>query len=113
MSNEEINELFYTLQQEIASRASQIAPTWEDIVTRQAQNSTSQQAYNFEGGNHFNNNASSSPNPTTTWQATISQVGGHMKISPMAIQLCKAKEVKAPIIISNSGNHLIKSYSLH
>ena len=62
MSNEEMNELFYSLQQECASRATQIAPTWEDIVARQAQTFTSQQAYNFEGGggggNCFNNHAS-------------------------------------------------------
>ena len=58
MSNEEMNELFYTLQQEFASRATQIAPTWEDIVERQAKTSTSQQAYNFERGNHFNNHTS-------------------------------------------------------
>ena len=57
MSNEEINELFYTLQQEFSSRATQIAPTWEVIFARQAQTSTSQQTYNFEGGNYFNNNA--------------------------------------------------------
>ena len=58
MSNEEMNELFYGLQKECVSRAAQIAPTWEDIVVRQAQTSTSQQAYNFEGGNHFNNQLS-------------------------------------------------------
>ena len=55
MSNEEINELFYNLQKECASRVAQITPTWEDIVVSQAQTSTSQQAYNFEGGNRFNN----------------------------------------------------------
>ena len=51
--------------------------------------------------------------PKTICQATIIQVGGHMTIPPMAIQLCKVKEVKAPIIKSNSDNHLMKSYSLH
>ena len=47
MSNEEINELFYSLQQEFASRAAQIAPTWDDIVPMQAQTPMSQQVYNF------------------------------------------------------------------
>ena len=55
MSNEEMNELFYSLQQEFASRVAQIAPTGEEIVARQAQTSTSQQAYNFGGVNSFNN----------------------------------------------------------
>ena len=34
---------------------SQIAPIWEEIIERQAQASTSQQAYNFGGMNSFNN----------------------------------------------------------
>ena len=32
-----MNELFYSPQREFASRAAQIAPTWEDTVSRQAQ----------------------------------------------------------------------------
>ena len=57
MSNEEINELFYNLQKEFASRVAQREPTWEDILSRQAQASMSQQAYNFERANYFNNNS--------------------------------------------------------
>ena len=53
LSIEEMNELFYSLQKECASQVAQIAPTWEDIVARQAQTSTSQQAYDFEGGESF------------------------------------------------------------
>ena len=52
MLNEEI---FYSLQQEFAYHTSQIAPTWEEIIERQAQASTSQPAYNFGGVNSFNN----------------------------------------------------------
>ena len=55
MSNEEINELFYNLKKECASQAAQIEPTWENIVARKTQTSTSQQAYNFGGVNSFNN----------------------------------------------------------
>ena len=50
-----MNELFYSLQREFASRAAQIAPTWEEIVASQAQTSTSQEGYNFGGVNSFNN----------------------------------------------------------
>ena len=57
MSTEEINELFYNLQKEFASRVVQREPIWEDILPRQGQTSTSQQAYNFRGVNYFNNNA--------------------------------------------------------
>ena len=32
MSNEEMNELFYSLQQEFTSRATQIAPTWDEML---------------------------------------------------------------------------------
>ena len=56
VSNEEMDELFYTLQKEFASRVTQRAPSWEYIVERQAQASMSQQAYNLEGVNYFNNN---------------------------------------------------------
>ena len=58
MSNEEINARFYSLQKEFASRVAQREPTRGDILTRQAQASMSQQAYNFEGANYFNHNAS-------------------------------------------------------
>ena len=113
MSNEEINELFYGLQKECASRAAQIAPTWEDIVARQTQTSSSQQAYNFEGGIISTTIQVTSLNPKTLCHVTTIRVRGHMTIAPMDIQLCKVKEVKVPIIKSNYGNHMIKSYSLH
>ena len=57
MSDEAINELFYTFQKEIVSHITQREPTWEDIVARKAQAFMSQQAYNFEEGNYFNSNA--------------------------------------------------------
>ena len=58
MSDEVINELFYTLQKEFSPCIIQREPTWEDISARQAQASLSQQDFNFEGGNYFNSNAS-------------------------------------------------------
>ena len=73
MFNEEINELFYSLQNQLVAYTTQREPIWEDISVRQAQASmsqqhsgwgtydnfsyVSQQAYNFERGNYFNNNA--------------------------------------------------------
>ena len=54
MSDEEINEFFYTLQNHFASHTSQREPTWEEIVPRQAQASMSEQVYNFRGVNSFN-----------------------------------------------------------
>ena len=55
-----------------------------------------------------------SPKPTITCQAIINQVGGHLTILPMEIQVCQVnKEVQVPIIKSNSGNHPMKSYSVH
>ena len=56
MSNEAIDELIYLLQNQHASSATQIEPTWEDITAIQAQASRSQQAYNLEGVHYFNNN---------------------------------------------------------
>ena len=55
--NEEINELFYTLQREFDSRVTQRTPTWEEIVEKKVQALVSQQEYNFEGENYLNNNA--------------------------------------------------------
>ena len=63
MSNEEKNELFYSLQKEFAFRVTQREQKLEDIVARQAPTSTSQKAYNFEGANYFNSNDFSYGNP--------------------------------------------------
>ena len=51
-------------------------------------------------------------NPTTLGLATIIQVRGHTKISPIEIQVCKVKKVQVPIIKYKSDNHLIKTYFL-
>ena len=56
MSDEAINEFFYTLQKHYASHTTQRESTWENFAPMQAQASVSQQAYNFEGVNYFNNN---------------------------------------------------------
>ena len=113
MSNGEINEFFYTLRNHFASHTAQREPTWEEIVTRQAQTSISQQAYNFEGGNHFNNNAAYFSPPHNYMPSYYHSGWGTYDITPMDIQLCKVKEVQVSIIKSTSDNHLKKSYSLH
>ena len=111
MSNEEINELFYSLQKECASRAAQIAPTWEDIDARQAQTSTNQQVCNFGGVNSFNNaGCFSQPH---IYRLSYNHSGcEYIKISPMDIHVCEVKKVQVPTIKNNSANHLMKSYFL-
>ena len=56
MSNEVINELFYSLKNQLAAHTTQFEPTWEEIATIQAQAFMRQQAYNFEEVHYFNNN---------------------------------------------------------
>ena len=55
MSDEEINEFFYTFRNHFASHTFQRESTWEEIIARQAQASMSQQVYNFGVVNSFNN----------------------------------------------------------
>ena len=81
MSDEKINEFFYTVQNHFASHTSQRKPTWEEIAARQAQASIREQVYNFREVNSFNN-AVISLNPIAICQATIVRVGGHKRISP-------------------------------
>ena len=56
MLDESINEFFYTLRNHYASHMTQREPTWEDSTIMQAQAPVSQQVYNFEGVNYFNDN---------------------------------------------------------
>ena len=110
MSNEEINELFYTLQREFASRVTQRTTTWEEIIERQLQALVSQQEYNFKGANYLNNNAGYFSQPQNIMSSyNYSKVGGHMTISPMDIQVNEVNKTQVPIIKNNSSNHLLRS----
>ena len=75
MSDEVINEFFYSLRSYYSSHTIEREPTWEDFSPMQAVN-------------YFNNNSGYFSQPTTICQATIIRVGGHKTISPMDIQVC-------------------------
>ena len=49
-------------------------------------------------------------NPTTLYRATIIQVGGHMRISPLEVKIFKVKEAQVTIIKNKSSNLMMKSY---
>ena len=49
-------------------------------------------------------------NPTTLYQATIIQVGGHMMLSPMEVKIFKVMEAQVTIIKNKSTNLLMKNY---
>ena len=107
MLNEEMNELFYSLQNEYASQVAQIAPTWEEIVVRQAQTSISQEGYNFRGVNSFNNVGYVSQ--LEIYISSYNHLGwGTLDNSPYGNPSMPSQQGS-----SSFGNHLLKSYSLH